>query len=249
MKKYFFTILLLIFPLLIFAQNEENEQEKPQKNSYKGFPYRGFSVHADIASPFMEKLQNKNALSFEFQADVNLFDKIFPILEVGFGSINNTLKSESSYKTSSPFFRIGLNYNLMKNVNKDGTPKIIRSYPFLGLRYGFNVLSYQLDNAQVTSDYWNESQSLNFGEKAVFAGWGEIVGGIRVDIKSGFTMGWSVRLKTLFHASKNKSQLWYVPGYGLTSGSAFSFNYTLGYTFKVSSKKQAVSSTLGNHSQ
>ncbi|MDR0828755.1 MAG: DUF6048 family protein [Prevotellaceae bacterium] len=239
MKKYFSIILITLFCINTFAQNnDEPEREKEVKSSYKGVAYRGFSLHADIAAPIMEKLILKNALAFEIQADVNLYDKIFPIFEVGFGTINSTLNNGSSYKTASPFFRIGLNYSLLKNINKDGTPKIIHSYPFLGLRYGFNILPYQIDNVQINSDYWGETQMVNFGEKAVFAGWGEIVGGVRIDIKNGFTMGWSVRAKMLFHASKNKTQLWYVSGYGLTSGSNFSFNYTIGYTFKTKAEKE-----------
>ncbi|MDR1542908.1 MAG: DUF6048 family protein [Prevotellaceae bacterium] len=242
MKKYFLAILILIFApvgaTLAVAQDDANEPEKSPKNNYKGVAYRAFSLHADIATPAMEILTNK-AFAVEFQADVNFFDKLFPIVEVGFGSMDKTLKNGASYKTASPYFRIGLNYNLLKNVTKDGTPKIIRSYPFLGLRYGMSILPYQIDNVQVSSPYWNEEQIMNFGEKAVFAGWGEIVGGVRIDIKNGFTMGWSVRLRTLFHASKNKTQLWYVPGYGLTSGSTFGFNYTLGYTFRTKKEKAA----------
>ena len=236
-KKIVSTILLTVFCLNIFAQEmEEQQSEKQVKNLYSGQVVRGFSLHADIASPFMGIITHKSVRTFEIQADINLFDKIFPTIEGGFGSINATLENGNSYKTAAPFFRIGFNYNLLKNVTKDGTPKVIRSYPFVGVRYGFEVMPYQIDNVQITSDYWGEDETLNFSSAGVYAGWMEVVGGVRVDIKSGFTMGWSVRLKTFFHSSKNKPQLWYATGYGLTESSVFSFNYTIGYTFKTKKK-------------
>jgi len=220
------------------AQTDEPPREKEVRNLYTKPVVRGFSLHADIASPFMGIIVDKSVRTFEIQADINLFDKIFPTIEGGFGSINATLPNGSSYKTSAPFFRIGFNYNLMKNVTKEGAPKVIRSYPFVAARYGFGIMPYQINNVKVTSDYWGESETMSFSSSGVFAGWLEIVGGIRVDIKSGFTMGWNVRLKTAFHASKDKTKLWYVAGYGLTGDTGFAFNYTLGYTFKIKEKKK-----------
>lgn len=236
-KKSIYLIFLTFFCTNILAQEtDEPTMEKQVKNLYVKPIFRGFSLHADIASPFMGIITHKSVKTFEIQADINLFDKIFPTLEGGFGSINATLENGNSYKTAAPFFRIGLNYNLLKNVTKDGTPKIIRSYPFVGLRYGFGIMPYQIDNVHITSDYWGESETISYSKTGVYVGWLEIVGGVRVDIKSGFTMGWNVRLKTAFHSSKDKPQLWFAPGYGLTGGSMFTFNYTIGYTFNKQQK-------------
>jgi len=240
MNNFYKIFLLFVFCsfFLTLAAQDEPTPEKQVKNLYTKPVVRGFSLHADIASPFMGLIIDKSVKTFEIQADINLFDKIFPIIEGGFGSVNATLENGNSYKTAAPFFRVGLNYNLIKNVTKEGVPKIIRSYPFVGVRYGFGIVPYKIDNVKVTSDYWGETQTMNFSNLGVFAGWLEVVGGVRVDIKSGFTMGWNVRLKTFFHSSKDKPQLWYVPGYGLTSGSVFGFNYTIGYTFKIKEKKK-----------
>ena len=93
-----------------------------------------------------------------------------------------------------------------------------------------------MTNVQYNSDYWQGSKTHNFAAKSTYAGWIEIVGGIRVDIYRGLTMGWSVRLKTAFHA-KNKTQLWWTPGYGFTQGAQFAFNYTLGYTLRTKAER------------
>ena len=65
-----------------------------------------------------------------------------------------------------------------------------------------------------------------------YAGWMEVLGGVRVDLFKGLTLGWSIRLKTFLHTSApDKSYVWYVPGYGKSSGMGVMFNYTIGYTF------------------
>jgi len=236
-----FVICFLTIGINIFAQDATDEppREKQVKNLYVKPIVRGFSLHVDIASPFMGIAVNKNVRTLEFHADINLFDKIFPIIEGGFGSISAVMPNGSSFRTAAPFFRLGLNYCLLNNTTKEGTPKIIRSYPFLGVRYGFSVIPYQIDNVHITSGYWGEGETLNYHSAGAFGGWLEIVGGVRVDIKGGFTMGWNVRLKTLFHAPKDKTKLWFAPGYGLTENSAFGFNYTIGYTFRAKTHKVA----------
>jgi len=230
--------LLIIFFCFIpfFAFSQEQEIPKEAKSLYKGKAVRGFSLHADIASPIMGIASNKSIKTFEIQGDINLYNKFFPVLEIGYGEINTTLRYGQSYQSSAPFFRIGLNYNLLRNTDKEGKPRVVHSYPFIGLRYGFGGFNYKMDNIQMAVDYWGENKSYGFQNKSVYAGWLEIVGGIRVDVYKGFTMGWSVRLKTLF-SSKDKAKIWWCPGQGFTSGVQFTFNYTVGYTFFKNTKQ------------
>jgi hypothetical protein len=236
MRKIFISIFIVLYSLPVFPQQPQSEKEtdtevqKEVRNLYVKPVYRGLSLHADIASPFMGIINHRSVRTFEFQADVNLFDKIFPIIEAGFGKINATLPQGQSCNATAPFFRLGFNYNLAKNATKEGTPKVIKSYPFIGLRYSCEWINNDLENVTVESPYWNESKIMNFSNKNIYAGWGELVGGVRVNLFAGLTMGWSVRVKTLLH-SKLKNKLWYVPGYGFSSGSQFVFNYTIGYTF------------------
>ena len=71
---------------------------------------------------------------------------------------------------------------LLNNATKEGTPRLIRSYPFLGVRYGIGVVDYVMTNVQYNSDYWQGSKTHDFAAKSAYAGWIEIVSRIRVDI-------------------------------------------------------------------
>jgi hypothetical protein len=245
MRKIFISVFIVIYSLSVFSQQPQSEQEidaevsKEVRNLYIKPVYRAFSLHADIASPFMGIVNHRSVKTFEIQADVNLFDKIFPIMEAGFGKINATLPQRQSCNAAASFFRLGFNYNLAKNTTKEGTPKVIKSYPFIGLRYSFEWLNNNLENVTVESPYWDGNKILNFSNKGIYVGWAELVGGVRINLFSGLTMGWSVRFKTLLH-SKLKNQLWYVPGHGFSGGSQFVFNYTIGYTFEAGNKKKLV---------
>lgn len=234
MKKIFAILLFfIILPHIASAQDDEgNVAVSEARNIYTGKAFRAFSIHADIFSPAMGVITNKDIQTFEIQADINLYDKFFPTIEAGFGNIKTELINRQTYNSSSSFFRVGFNYNLLNNATSDGTAKIIRSYPFVGLRYSFGAFNYQMDNIPLSEDYWTIDKRYHFERNDIYGGWLEIVGGIRVDIYRGLTMGWNIRLKTAFH-SPDKAHLWWTPGYGFTSGGQFAFNYTIGYTFRT----------------
>lgn len=216
-------------------------QEKEQTTAFDDM-YRGFSLHADVLSPLMGRSINSGIATAEVQAEVNLQSKYFPTLEGGYGYVTTMVDDGSHFSSQGPFIRLGLNYNLLKRFDKEGKEKIVRNFPFVGVRYGMSVMSYNIGDVPLSSNYWNEHTSLNYGRPGVYAGWIEIVGGVRVDIYKGLTMGWSVRLKTALHSSAPTSEIWYVPGYGLSGGSAFSFNYTIGYTFRTKKDRQRIES-------
>ncbi|MBO5975359.1 MAG: hypothetical protein J6P95_06565 [Paludibacteraceae bacterium] len=202
--------------------------------------YYGFSTHLDLASPVITPLANNLVVSAEAAFDVNLLQKYFPIVEVGYTYVNkHDSIHEVNYKTSAPFFRLGINYSLMKTKTKEGEKKVVLNYPYIGLRYGFTVMKHQLEGVTITDKYWGENAPLAFPEKLIYVGWLELVAGVRVAIAKSFTMGWNVRIGLLPHASgKNvKNQLWYIPGFGKTSNTPFMFNYTIGYTFRTKKDK------------
>lgn len=209
--------------------NEETPQ--PKVKQLQGDVFRGLSIHADIGFPIISLL-GRNARTYEVQLDVNLYRRIFPIFEIGYATAEKELISKINYNTKAPFFRVGVNYGLLKPFKDDETSRNVKSYPFVGVRYAFSPMWYNLENIIIGDEYWGTSEVIDFKNKFAYSGWVEIVGGVRVDLFKGLTLGWSVRLKTLLHTSApNKSHVWYVPGYGKSSGMGFMFNYTIGYTF------------------
>jgi len=230
----------MMFALLVcttgvaFAQNEEPKvpQKKTESSLY------GYSAHLDIASPIMGLAIDPGILTGEVSVDFNFLNRFFPILELGYASINSQASNGSTYFAKAPFGRLGVNFNLLGTTDKEGNLKPNRNYAYLGVRYGMSLVNYELTNVTINNAYWDENQLLSWGGKNSYAGWGEVVAGIRVDMAKGFTMGWSVRMKLFLHSSlDDKQELWYVPGYGNSSGNTFTLNYTLGYTYYTKTER------------
>lgn len=243
MKRTLIIWILLICSVSIFSQTSDTDTASynPKESGVKQFQppvFRGVSAHLDVASPLMGLVYSNKIFNIETQVDVNLFDRLFPILEVGFTSVDKSV-GEASYITRAPFFKVGINYGLMKGYDKKGEPRSLKNYPFVGVRYGFSPMNYQLNNIVVRDDYWGEEVVRNYSKSLLYAGWVELVAGVRIELIKGVTMGWSVRFKMALHsAGVEKEKLWYVPGFGITNSSSFSFNYTIGYTFRTKPKTE-----------
>lgn len=249
MKRLVLVILTVLYVLGLVAQTVSNDTSSyvpaPKVGQFQKPVFRGLSLHFDIASPFMGLIYGR-IYNYEAQLDVNLYRRIYPIFELGYTSAIKELESGAKYMSRAPFFRIGLNYGLIRPVKRDGKLRSVKSYPFIGLRYAFSTMNYSIENVLVEDRYWGTSDIVGFDSPFAYSGWLEVVGGVRIDIYKGITMGWSARFKTLLHTTApDKAYVWYVPGYGKSSAAAFAFNYTIGYTFYYDSdkdKKKTISS-------
>ena len=106
-------ILFLTVSAVSHAQNDSNSVVREKRNTYTGKAYKAVSIHADIFSPAMGIIGNKDIRTGEIQADMNLYYKFFPTLEAGYGSIRTSLKGGQEYSATSPFVRVGFNYSLI----------------------------------------------------------------------------------------------------------------------------------------
>ena len=214
------------------SSSHSSEQEsKPKVKQYQGDVFRGLSVHADIGSPIVSLLGGFSR-SYEVQLDVNLYRRLYPIFELGYATAHKDAMSGVIYDTKAPFFRFGVNYGLMKPFKDDGSVRSLKCYPFVGVRYAMSPITYSISNILVEDPYWGTSSVQESRNNLDYVGWCELLGGVRVDLFKGLTLGWSIRMKTLLHTSApDKAYIWYVPGYGRSSGMGVMFNYTIGYTF------------------
>jgi len=234
LRRHIMFALLVCVTGVVFAQNEAI---KVPQDTMKSSLY-GYSAHLDIAAPIMGLAVDPGVITGEVSVDLNFLNRFFPIIELGYASINSQAANGSTYSAKAPFGRLGVNFNILGSTDKEADLNLNRNYAYLGVRYGMSVVNYELTNVPITNAYWNESQLLSWRGKNSYAGWGEVVAGIRVDMAQGFTMGWSVRMKLFLHSSlDDKQELWYVPGYGNSSGNTFTLNYTLGYTYYTKAER------------
>lgn len=234
--KQLLRYLFVLFACTIFVL-PLSAQKKKEKRILLDPAFRGFSVNFDIASPFMGLAVDKSVVNLEAFADVNLYNIFFPVFEIGYGSINKTIENGANYSASAPFWRIGMDFNIIGVPDTKYEIKRLKHYGYLGLRYGMSIVDYHMTNIPYYDDYWNEPLTANLSGIGTYAGWMEIVGGIRIDIISGLTMGWSARVRMLYHnAAPSKEMMWYTPGFGTVGGAKFNFTYSIGYTFFTARK-------------
>lgn len=243
MRGWVVVILVLVASVPVMAQTAGSDSAAqvlpPKVQQYRKPVFRGVSVVVDAASPLMG-IAYGDVVNVEAQVGVNLYRRLYPVFEVGFASVRKVSTEEAVYSSHSPFFRVGLDFGLLKPFKDDGSWRSVRSYPFVGVRYAFSPMNYRIDNVVVRDEYWGTESVVDYGRSAVYSGWIEVVGGVRVDLYKGLTMGWSVRLKALLHTSApSKNYLWYVPGYGRVGDVGFGFNYTIGYTFHYGEDKES----------
>jgi hypothetical protein len=91
--------------------------QKQKKDSIKASEklFRNFRVEADMVPLGMLAFGSNESYSFEGAVQTNLLGKYFPVIEGGFAGAEKTAVNNIHFKTSGPFARIGLDFNVMKN--------------------------------------------------------------------------------------------------------------------------------------
>lgn len=185
--------------------------------------FQGVSVITDAVGPGWYALGG-DFFSAEVAFEVNLFNRFFPILEVGYGRTDATNEdTELHYKTTAPYFRVGLNYNMQHKKKSPG-------YIFVGARVGYSSFEYDVDGPPMTDPVWGDEIPFNFKAISSHALWAELLVGVRTQIYKNFHMGWSFRYKVRLNVkdSPNASP-WYIPGFGASDNTSFGATYDLVY--------------------
>ena len=218
---------LLLFPIIGQAQTGKvKETVKKLEDKEDTRFYRGTSVGLEIAG-MGSYFIGSDIFNTEVQVQSNLLNRYLPVVEVGFGKTDTTNDgTDIHYKTSAPYFRIGMDYNFL--YNKPHLPGMLLG----GLRYGFSSFKYDVDGPTMTDPNFGGTTEIPFsymGQKCT-AHWVEAVVGLKVKIFKGFCMGWSARYKRKLSFSKNENtEPWYVPGYAKNADSSFNLSYHLIY--------------------
>lgn len=190
-----------------------------QKDSIPTF--RGFAVSFDLVGLAMMQLSDHG--EYEGALRVNIHDEWFPIIEAGYGKANhnNDEVTGMTYRTKAPYFRVGIDKNLLKD--KHGPNRL-----YGGLRYAFTSYKVDLEHQNFPDPVWQWDTDFQvIGEPCRYH-WIEAVIGVDAKIFGPLHLGWSVRYKRrIAHSDGVIGKTWYVPGFGISGDTR------LGGTFNV----------------
>ena len=159
---------------------------------------------------------------YEAALRINLRDKYFPVIEVGYGKADaDDPSTRLAYKTSAPYGRIGIDFNIAKNKHDD-----YRIYA--GARYALTYYKFDVIGEGIKDPVWGDDVRYEAHDVKANYHWLEAVFGVDAKIAGPFRLGWSVRYRRrLFNDNGDIGNTWYVPGFGKQGNSRF------GGTFNV----------------
>lgn len=222
--RYIFTSSILLALSLVATAQESNVA--------KLWGFRGVSVSADLFG-YIGTIFN-DYTSSEVAVAANFGNRIFPVVELGYGSTDTTDETtQIYYKSSAPYFRVGLDYNFL--YKKEGE---LSNYKILGIiRYGRTTAKYDVATPPITDPVWGSNASLTLTDVEADCSWLEFGVGVQVKVWKNLHMGWSLRYKSRLNEGKsNNSEIWYIPGYGENKSGSFGGTYNIIYNIPLSKK-------------
>lgn len=207
-------VSLLLCILAVIPADAQNRRKDTEVKKDTVALFRGFSVSADLVGPVMMAVGDYG--QYEAALHLNLKDKYFPVFELGYGRADHTEETtQLSYKTSAPYFRIGADFNVLKNKHD-----IYRL--FVGVRYAFTSFKYDLSSPGVNDPVWGGVTPYEATDVKCNYHWLEARLGVDVKLAGPLHLGWSLRYKQRLSADEGTlGKAWYVPGFGETGTSAF----------------------------
>ncbi|NDW11811.1 hypothetical protein D0T50_02780 [Bacteroides sp. 214] len=229
--------LLLVTPLSA-QTSAAAKQKKKEEEPWKYVPlYQGVKIGVE-AWGLINNVLGSDFLSSEISAELNLKNRYFPIVELGYATTDAWAENGTNYKSSAPFARIGLNYNTMFKKGAD-------NYLYVGFRYAFTSFKYDIAMSPLKDPVWGSEGLPNIIWDDVWGGgvtypaqkglkgnmqWFELLVGVQAKVFESFYMGWTVRMRnrTTYSASEHGNP-WLVPGFGRFDSSNLSITYSLIY--------------------
>ena len=183
--------------------------------------FRGFSVSFDVVGAAMLAFSDHGEIGGALR--INLHDQWFPVFETGIGRANHEKDKVTgiTYKTSAPYFRIGMDWNILRNKHQSN-----RLYA--GLRYAFTSYKVDVIRDELPDPVWQSKAGFGVEGLACSMHWAEIVVGIDARIYGPFHLGWDVRYRRrLVHKEGDLGNTWYVPGFGINDQDKLAANFNV----------------------
>lgn len=217
-------ILTLTFSLLMLIGHATPAQAqlkmfRLEKDSIPFF--RGFQVSFDLVGPAMLLLGDRG--EYEGALRINLHDQWFPIFEMGLGRAKreDDEVTHLTYKTSAPYFRIGMDWNILRNKHQ-------ANRLFVGFRYAFTTYKVDILHEDLVDPIWRTKVPYGLNDMSCNMHWLEAVFGIDAKVYGPLHLGWSVRYKRrVAHKDGDLGNVWYVPGFGINDKDNLAANFNV----------------------
>ncbi|MBQ8712413.1 MAG: hypothetical protein IJ551_06300 [Prevotella sp.] len=182
---------------------------------------RGFQVSFDVVGAAQMLFGDYG--QYEAALRLNLHDQWFPVFELGYGKAEHLedLVTGLSYKTQAPYFRAGVDFNLLKKKHQ-------ANRLFAGFRYAYTSYKVDVWRQDFPDPVWQWPTGFGVREEPCSQHWAELVVGLDAQVFGPLHLGWSERYRQrLVHDDGIIGRTWYVPGYGTWD------NSNIGATFNV----------------
>ena len=215
-RTYRFICFLVISLLCLSLQAQEptpTPTPPPQKKE-KAPLLSGVAVSADLVGFAMKAVGAKFA-NMEVGARLNLYDKYFPIAELGIGDCHREgAETGNTFSLTSPYMRFGLDYNFNKKHNGNRL--------FGMFRYGFSSFKYDIGNDAFVDPYYGTTTPLNLSSEKATGHWLEFGAAVETKLWSFVRLGWSIRYKfRLALSHPDGGEPYFLPGFGKNDSNAF----------------------------
>ncbi len=214
--------LLLIAVTTATAQSRKDATAAKKLTAQKDTVafFRGVAVSADVVG--LAQLAFSDYGQYEAALRINLKDRYFPVFELGYGTADSDNPTTNlKYKTSAPYWRVGMDFNIAKN--KHDAYRV-----YAGARYAMTYYKFDVVGSGLKDPVWGDDVDYNVKGMKAYYHWMEAVFGVDAKIAGPLRLGWSVRYRRrITHDDGNIGKTWYVPGYGKQGGSR------LGGTFNI----------------
>ena len=181
--------------------------------------FESISVGIDLLGPGMRYFSDQG--DYQAYAQLNIKGKFLPAIEAGYGTADKSdITTKIDYKAKGTFFRIGCDYNILKNKHDDYRLMV-------GLRYGFSSFNYDttgpVDSLMTEFTTTHETATMH---------WAEVCFGVDAKVWGPLHMGWSVRYRRRLKCSDYINDPQYAPGYGnAVEGTRLMGLYTISLQF------------------
>jgi len=183
--------------------------------------FQGLSLSFDLVGPAMLMLSDHG--EYEGALRINLHDQWFPTFEAGIGRANHERDEVTgiTYKTTAPYFRIGMDWNILRNKHQ-------ANRIYAGFRYAFTAYKADIIREELPDPIWQHMTGFGVKDLSCSQHWLEAVLGIDAAIFGPFHLGWTVRYKRrLHHSDVPIGQTWYVPGFGTYDNDQLAANFNV----------------------